>query len=299
MKMKTTFIIATIAAFALTSCGNNENQFDATGTFEAVETIVSAEANGAIKEFKVEEGQELEAGQVVGYIDTVQLSLKKKQLEAQMAATLRRKPDIPTEIAALQEDLKRARREQNRMANLVKADAATKKQLDDARSQVDIIRKKITAQQTSLGNANASLTDEAASLKAQIEQIDDQLAKSKIVNETKGTVITKYAEANEMTSTGKALYKVADMSTITLRAYVTGDQFAKIKVGQKVKVFVDANADDYKTYEGTIEWISDKAEFTPKTIQTKDERANLVYAIKVRVKNDGILKIGMYGEIKL
>lgn len=294
-----TVLITIIAAFAIASCGNNENQFDATGTFEAVETIVSAQANGEIKAFNVEEGQQLESGQAIGYIDTMQLSLKKKQLEAQMAATLRRKPDITAEIAALQEDLKQARREQHRIANLVKADAATGKQLDDAGSAVDVIRKKIAAQQTSLGNSSSSLSDEAESLEAQIAQIDDQIAKSRIVNEVRGRVIMKYAEANEVASTGKALYKIADLSTITLRAYVSGDQYAKIKVGQKVKVFVDASADDYKTYEGTVEWISDKAEFTPKTIQTKEERANLVYAIKVGVKNDGLLKIGMYGEIKL
>jgi HlyD family secretion protein len=229
----------------------------------------------------------------------MQLSLRKKQLEAQMAATLRRKPNIPAETAALQADLKQAKREQQRIANLVKADAATRKQLDDAGSQVEVIRKKIAAQQTTLANTSSSLTDEAEALKAQIEQIDDQLKKSKITNEVNGSVITKYAEVNEMASNGKALYKIADLSTITLRAYVTGDQFAKIKVGQSVKVYTDADASDYKIYDGTIEWISDKAEFTPKTIQTKQERANLVYAIKVGVKNDGLLKIGMYGEIKL
>jgi len=288
-----------LAAIFFTSCGNGESQFDATGTFEAVETIVSAEANGVIKEFDIEEGQTLESGQVVGYIDTVQLSLKKKQLEAQMAATLRRKPDISAELAALREDLKQARREQKRIANLVKADAATRKQLDDAGSQVDVILKKIAAQQTSLGNSSSSLSDEAESLRAQIAQIEDQLHKSRILNPVSGSVITKYAERGEMASTGKALYKVADLSEITLRAYVTGEQFAKIKLGQKVKVYIDTDAADYKTYDGTIQWISDKAEFTPKTIQTKDERANLVYAIKIRVKNDGLLKIGMYGEVKL
>lgn len=298
--MKTTIITLLAAALAimLVSCGNNDNQFDATGTFEAVETIVSAQANGTIKEFHVEEGQTLDAGQIVGLVDTVQLSLKKKQLEAQMAATLRRRPNIPAEIAALQEDLKQARREQNRISNLVKADAATKKQLDDAGSQVEVIRKKIAAQETSLGRSSSSLTEEAESLRAQIAQIDDQLAKSRIVNEVGGSVLTKYAEQGEMASNGKALYKVADLSEITLRAYVTGEQFATIKIGQNVKVYIDADAADYKVYDGTVQWISSKAEFTPKTIQTKDERANLVYAVKIRVKNDGLLKIGMYGEVK-
>jgi HlyD family secretion protein len=300
MNMKTTIvtIIAALIAVSIVSCGRNDNQFDATGTFEAVETIVSAEANGVIKEFKIEEGQQLESGQVIGYIDTMQLSLKKKQLEAQMAATLRRKPNILAETAALHEDLKQAKREQNRIANLVKADAATRKQLDDAGSQVNVIRKKIAAQQTFLANTAESLSDEAASLQAQVAQIDDQLGKSKIVNQTAGSVITKYAEKGEMAANGKALYKIADLSTITLRAYVTGEQFAKIKIGQNVKVYTDADASDYKVYDGAIEWVSSKAEFTPKTIQTKEERANLVYAIKIRVKNDGLLKIGMYGEVK-
>lgn len=296
--MKTRLIIG-IIALALTSCGNNESEFDATGTFEGVETIVSAQANGVIKDFRVEEGQELKSGQVIGYIDTIQLVLKKKQLEAQVNAVLSKKPNISTETAALQEDLKQAKRERNRLENLVKADAATQKQLDDATTYVDVVRKKITAQQTSLNNSTSSLNDEALGLKAQIEQINDQLQKSKIINEVDGNVITKYAEVNEMASNGKALYKVADLRTITLRVYITGDQFSKVKIGQEVKVFVDADAENYKNYKGTVEWISSKAEFTPKTIQTKDERANLVYAVKIKVKNDGLLKIGMYGEIKL
>lgn len=295
MKTKLSIIIA---ASLFASCGNHDNQFDATGTFEAVETIVSAEAGGIIKEFRIEEGQQLEAGETIGHIDTIQLSLQKKQIEAQVRSVLSRKPNIATETAALQEELKQARREKDRIANLVKADAATRKQLDDATSQIEVIRKRINAQQTSLGTATASLEDEAQALTAQLGQINDQIAKSTIVNEVNGSVITKYAEANEMASNGKPLYKIADLSTLTLRAYVTGGQFAKVKRNQKVTVYIDADPETYKTYEGVVEWISDKAEFTPKTIQTKDERANLVYAIKIRVKNDGLLKIGMYGEIK-
>jgi HlyD family secretion protein len=296
--MRTGLIIG-IVAFAMASCGNTENEFDATGTFEAVETIVPAQANGIIKEFKIEEGQDLNAGQVIGYIDTMQLSLKKKQLEAQISAVLSKKPNVSTETAALHEDLKQAKREKQRLENLVKADAATQKQLDDAGTHVDVVQKKIAALQTSLAHSTSSLSGEALALKAQIDQINDQLAKSNIINEVNGNVIEKYAEVNEMASNGKALYKIADLSTITLRVYITGGQLAKIKTGQKVKVFVDADAGNYKNYVGTIEWISNKAEFTPKTIQTKEERANLVYAVKIKVKNDGMLKIGMYGEIKL
>lgn len=295
--MRTKLIIV-IVALAFASCNNEENEFDATGTFEAVETIVSAQTNGVIKDFRIQEGQELKSGQMIGYIDTLQLSLKKKQLVAQMSAIVKKRPNIAIETAALEEDLKHAKREQLRIANLVKADAATKKQLDDAESQISIIKKKIEAQQTSLGNSSSSLNEEALSLEAQIEQINDLIKKSEIINEVDGSVLVKYAEANEVASNGKALYKIADLQNIILKVYVTGDQFVKIKTGQKVKVYVDADAENYKNYEGIIEWISDKAEFTPKTIQTKDERANLVYAVKIKVKNDGLLKIGMYGEIK-
>ena len=291
-------LLTLFAAVAMTSCGKNDDSYDASGTFEAVETIVPAEANGLIMAFDLSEGQTLKAGQTVGYIDTVQLSLQKQQLEAQAHATESRKPDIAAELAALEEDLKQAIREQERTARLVAADAATRKQLDDAQSHVAVLKKKIAAQRTSLTHAMTSLDAEAKSVQAKIAQVDDQLRRSGIVNRAAGTVITKYAEVNEMASAGKPLYKIADLDHIILRAYITGDQIGQVKIGQPVGVFVDRDADGYKRYPGTVEWISDKAEFTPKTIQTKDERANLVYAVKVRVRNDGMLKIGMYGEIK-
>lgn len=286
-------------AVIVAGCAGDKVTYDASGTFEAVETIISAEATGLIKKFTVEEGQELKAGQVVGYIDSVQLYLKKQQLEAQIGAVLSKKPNIASQIASLQEQLKQAQREQQRVQNLLKADAATQKQLDDATAQVEIIKKQIAGQESSLGITSKSLTEESAPLTIQIAQLNDQLAKSKIVNEVNGTVLTKYAEANEMTTSGKPLYKIADLSQITLRAYVTGDQLPTIKVGQPVTVLIDAADNAYKEYPGEIQWISNKAEFTPKTIQTKDERANLVYAVKIRVKNDGLIKIGMYGEVKL
>lgn len=280
------------------ACSNKENIYDASGTFEAVETIVSAEASGVIKELSVEEGQALRAGQEVGYIDSTQLFLKKKQLEAQTLAVLSRKPDITAQTAALKEQLIQAEREQRRIANLVKADAATPKQLDDANSQVAIIKRQIAAQQSALDITTTSLEEEASPITVQIQQINDQLNKCRIINEVNGIVLTKYAEVNEVTSVGKPIYKIAELNSIILRAYITGNQIPHIKTGQPVKVLVDDAKDTYKTYNGTIEWISNKAEFTPKTIQTKDERANLVYAIKIRVKNDGFLKIGMYGEVK-
>jgi HlyD family secretion protein len=283
----------------LAACSNKENIYDASGTFEAVETIVSAEASGVIKVLSIEEGQTLHAGQEVGYIDSTQLFLKKKQLEAQAQAVLSRKPDISAQTAALKEQLVQAEREQRRITNLVKADAATPKQLDDANSQVAVIKRQISAQQSSLNITATSLEDEASPIAVQIQQINDQLNKCRIINEVNGTVLTKYAEVNEVTSVGKPIYKVAELNTIILRAYITGDQLVHVKTGQAVKVLVDDTKASYKTYNGIIEWISNKAEFTPKTIQTKDERANLVYAVKIKVKNDGFLKIGMYGDVKL
>jgi len=285
-------------AFVITSCKNAKNEYDASGTFEAIETLVSAEAGGTVKAFNIEEGQILEKGQVVGYIDSTQLHLKQKQLLAQIKALLSKMPNAPAQLAALEEQLKQAEREQKRIANLVKADAATQKQLDDLNSQITVLKKQIEAQQSSLGITSGSLNEETGPLKIQIEQLDDQLEKCRIINPVKGTVLVKFVEVNEMTMAGKPLYKLADLSAIILRAYITGDQFSQAKTGQKIKVLVDGENSTSREYAGEIEWISDKAEFTPKTIQTKDERANLVYAVKIKVKNDGLLKIGMYGEVK-
>jgi len=283
----------------LISCKQTETKYDASGTFEAVETIVAAQGSGAIKELNLEEGQVLKVGQVVGYIDSVQLYLKKKQLEAQIRATLSGKPDIAAQTASLEEQLRQAKREQLRNENLLKDDAATKKQLDDANTQVDVIKKQIVAQQSSLSITTANLNDQSRPLSVQIEQTNDLLDKCRIINEVNGTVLTKYAEASEVTDVGKPIYKIAELDTIILRAYITGDQIPHVRIGQEVKVLVDSTKDTYKNYTGVVEWVSDKAEFTPKTIQTKDERADLVYAVKIMVKNDGLLKIGMYGEIKL
>ena len=297
--MKKVALPLAILLTVLLSCNQTQNQYDASGTFEAVETIVSAQASGAIKQLDLEEGQSLKVGQVVGYIDSIQLYLKKKQLEAQIRATLSGKPDIAAQTASLEEQLRQAKREQLRNENLLKDDAATQKQLDDANTQVDVVKKQIAALQSSLSITTANLNDQSRPLSVQIEQIDDQLDKCRIINEVNGTVLTKYAEVSEVTDVAKPIYKIAELNTIILRAYITGDQIPHIKIGQEVKVLVDSTKDTYKNYTGIVEWVSDKAEFTPKTIQTKDERADLVYAVKIRVKNDGLLKIGMYGEIKL
>lgn len=296
-KIKTIGLAAGIAIL-LTACNNNKVSFDASGSFEAEETIISSEATGTIKQFDVEEGQTLQAGQVIGYIDSTQLYLKKKQLMAQMGAMLSKKPNISAQLAALQSQLATSQKEKVRITNLVNGDAAPQKQLDDINAQIDVLKKQIEAQKSSLDISTESINSDVLPLQVQVEQLNDQLAKCKIINPANGTVLTKYAEANEMTATGKPLYKIADLSNIILRAYITGDQLTQVKLNQTVKVLTDDGKGGYKETEGTISWINDKAEFTPKTIQTKNERANMVYAIKVKVKNDGTYKIGMYGEIK-
>lgn len=296
--MKTIYFIL-MTATVFVACKEKENPYDATGTFEAVETIIPANATGIIEQLNISEGQTLDSGVVIGYIDSTQLHLRKKQLEAQVKSIVTKKPNSSKQLAALQEQLKQAEREQQRLVNLLKADAATPKQVDDANAQVAIIKKQIAATQSTLDITSSGLTEETGPVYSQIEQVKDQLTKCKIVNPVSGTVLTKYAEAHEMAIPGKPLYKIADLSEIILRAYISGDQLSSIKLNQEVTILVDDAGSGYKEYKGNIEWISDKAEFTPKTIQTKDERANLVYAVKINVKNDGYLKIGMYGEIKL
>lgn len=289
--------IAVLLAIIATSCSNNEIESDASGTFEAIETIISAEASGVIKNLSADEGKKLKAGEVIGFIDSTQLVLKRKQLESQIKAVISRSPDKKSQIAAMEEQLKQAKHERNRIENLVKGGAATSKQFDDATAQVAIISSQLEALRSSLNITSASISEEAVPLKIQIEQLDDQIAKCRIVNPVSGTVLTQYTRENEMAVLGKPLYKIADLSSLTLKAYVTGNQLPGLKIGQEVKVLIDNGNDQYKEYKGSIDWISDKSEFTPKTIQTKDERANLVYAVKIRVPNDGYLKIGMYGEV--
>jgi HlyD family secretion protein len=233
----------------------------------------------------------------VGVVDTIQLYLKKKQLESTIKALLSKQPEISTQLAAIQEQIETARIEKNRIENLVKSNAATTKQLDDINSQIEILNKQLNASKSNLTITRQGLQSETYPLQIQIEQINDQINKSIIKNPVDGTVLTRYAKPNEITANGKALYKIADLSTMTLRAYINGDQLGQIKLGQKIKVFVDKGEGEQKEMSGEIYWISSKTEFTPKTIQTKDERTNLVYAIKVKVKNDGYLKIGMYGEV--
>ena len=279
------------------SCNDKENDFDASGSFEAVETIMSAEANGQILQLNVEEGQQLEAGQKVGFIDSTQLAINKMQLRQNEKAILSGRPQIQIQTESLKRQLDNAILDRNRTEKLVKGGVASQKQLDDINSKVAALQAQIKAQKSSLETTNENLTQQGNTVGVQLKGIEDQLSKSVIVNPIKGTVLAKYAEQYEMAVIGKPLYKIANLETLDLRAYITGTQLPQIKMGQQVKVRIDQGEKKYKEYQGTIGWISDKSEFSPKTIPTKDERANLVYAIKVRVKNDGYLKIGMYGEV--
>jgi len=298
MKNRSLNIAFILAAAFLIGCSNGNGDFDATGTFESEEIIVSSEAMGKLVMFQVEEGMQLKQNQIVGIVDTTQLHLKKKQLLSSITAVLSKQPDISAQLAALQKQIETTEVEKKRIENLVKLDAATTKQLDDVNSQLEVLNKQYTATKSSLTITKQGLQSETLPLVAQVEQIEDQIKKSYIINPIDGTVLTRYAKPDEVTGIGKALYKIADLSEMTLRAYVDGDQLGQIKLGQKVKVYIDKGEGEQKEMSGEIYWVSSKAEFTPKTIQTKDERANLVYAIKVKVINDGYLKIGMYGEVK-
>ncbi|MET3028639.1 HlyD family efflux transporter periplasmic adaptor subunit [Flavobacterium sp. UW10123] len=286
-----------IPAIFMFSCNNKENDFDASGSFEAVETILSAEANGQILKLNVEEGQQLEVGQKVGFIDSTQLAINKMQLRQNEKAILSGKPQIEIQTESLKRQLDNAILDRNRTEKLVKGGVASQKQLDDINSKVAALQAQIKAQKSSLETTTENLTQQGNTVGVQLKGIEDQLSKSMIVNPIKGTVLTKYAEQYEMAVIGKPLYKIANLETLDLRAYITGTQLPQIKIGQQVKVRIDQGEKKYKEYQGTIAWISNKSEFSPKTIPTKDERANLVYAIKVQVKNDGYLKIGMYGEV--
>jgi HlyD family secretion protein len=307
--MKRVLILPALVVFV--ACGSSK-KFDATGTFETTEVIVSSELSGKIQALNIKEGDTVSQNKVVGMVDAENLSLQKEQVEASIEALGQKTADVSPQVRLLtdqlavqQSRLNNLLHERQRIENLLKQDAATGKQLDDINAQIDVARREmsvtqqqISVQRSNISTQNRSILSEGKPLQKRVEQLNDQLQRANIVNPISGTVIAKYAEAGEITSSGKALYKIADMSEMILRAYISGGQLSQVKLGQPVKVLVDDGDDKYKEYTGTITWISDKAEFTPKTIQTKEERANLVYATKIRVKNDGFLKIGMYGEVQ-
>lgn len=297
MKLIKGILYGTLATTLLSACGNEKDKYDATGTFEATEVIVSSEASGKLMDFNVTEGDQLQQGKEVGYVDTVQLYLKKLQLQANTTTVRSRRQDIGKQIAAIKQQIVTQEREKKRWENLVKSNAGNQKQLDDINSQIAYLQKQLIAQTSTLENNNAGVNGESSSLEIQVAQLNDQLSKCHIISPINGTVLSKYAEKGELATPGKALFKVADIENMFLRAYITSDQLSQIKIGQKVKVFADYGGENVKEFPGTVTWISNKSEFTPKGILTKDERANLVYAVKVAVKNSGDIKIGMYGEV--
>lgn len=296
--MRTVFTAIILAAI-LPACRSNDDQADAYGNFEAVETVVSAEGTGKLLSFMVEEGMTLPADTIVGWIDSTQLYLKKSQLRANIKAVLSKVPEKDPQLEVIREQIAVQKREQQRYQNLVNAKAATPKQLDDINYQIAILEKQYRSLASTLNTQVSGYNSEARPLEEQVLQVNDQLRQSRITNPVNGTVLIKYVEKGEVVNYGKALYKIADLSALDMRAYVGEEQLGQVKVGQQVTVLTDLPGGKYREWPGSVTWISSEAEFTPKVIQTKEERTNLVYAVKVRVKNDGSLKIGMPAELKL
>ena len=296
--MKTAKLMTACLSLTLTACSNSGKDYDATGTFEATEITVSAEQSGTLLTFSINEGDALEAGTEVGLIDTTQLWLKMLQIEAGKETVRSQKPDMETQIAATRQQLAKAQQEEQRYRELVADGAAPSKMLDDAVSQVEVLRRQLNAQISSLNNTLSSLNSQLTTADVQLSQMRDQLAKCHIKAPLSGVVLEKYAERGEFTAPGKPLFKMADTRQMFIRAYVTSSQLQNIRVGQQATVFADYGDGQKKGYDGTVTWISDRSEFTPKTILTDDERADLVYAVKVAIPNDGYVKIGMYGEVK-
>lgn len=298
MKTKTGIFIAGLALVMSAGCKSGEYRFDASGVFEATETMVSAEAAGKLERFDLREGDRLERGKYLGNVDSVQLYLKKMQLIAAQKAAAARKPDVAVQISATKEQIVKAELEKSRVENLFRDKVGTQKQVDDAVSQLNVLKKTLNAQKSALNLSISSLNEENESFEVQIAMLNDQLAKCRIVNPVEGTVLNKYSEENELVIFGRPLYRIANVETMFLRVYATSGVVDRIRLGQEASVSVWSNKTERK-YEGRVTWISSKAEFTPKTVQTKEERENLVYAVKIEVPNiDGLLKIGMYGDAK-
>lgn len=295
--MNKTLTIMCMAAL-LAACNSDKKEYDATGTFEATETTVSAEQSGTLLNFALEEGDDIEAGQEIGLIDTTQIWLKIRQTTATKAVYQSQKPDLQKQIAVTRQQLAKAKTEQQRYRELVNDGAAPAKMLDDATSQVQVLQRQLDAQVSTLNTQLSTLNSQVSATDVQTSQLRDQLQKCHIKSPAAGTVLEKYVERGEFVAPGKPLFKMGEVKQMFLRAYVTSAQLQNIKTGQAVKVYTDYGNGQKKEYDGTISWISSRSEFTPKTIVTDDERADLVYAVKIAVKNDGYIKIGMYGEVK-
>lgn len=295
--MKRIYPVFFLCAMLAVSCNANRTGYDAEGYFEATEVTVSAEANGRILSFSIEEGDSVRAGAVLGCVDTVQLYLTRLQLEKNAEAVLSNRPDVSSQLQAMKEQLRTLDKERDRVSRLLADGAATQRQMDEIEARTSVLEVQISAQEKALSNSVSSLDAQSSGIMMQIAQVDDQLAKCRIVSPVSGTVLTKYAQAGEFVSAGRPLFKVADLDKVYLRAYVTSARLSTVSLGQEVRVFSDYGKGYSREYKGRITWISDRSEFTPKNIQTEDERKNLVYAVKVAVENDGLIKLGMYGGI--
>lgn len=291
-------IVYIVAAMLAVSCGT-EAEFDAQGTFEATEVVISSEAAGRILSFDIEEGMEIDAGEPLAVIDSVQLHLQRSQLEAQLSALLNSRPDVQTQVASLREQIATLKVEQRRIENMLSDGAATEKQKDDIDAQIRILESQLSATLSTLNTNTSTINSNAEAIRVQISALDDRIAKCRALSPISGTVLVKYAQEGELATVGRPLVKIANLNNIYLRAYFTSDQLANIKLGNEVTVTADFGGEERYDYVGRVAWISAESEFTPKTIQTKDSRANLVYAVKIAVENDGRLKIGLAGEVKL
>ena len=293
------FVHTTAVLALLASCKPEAPLSDAYGNFEAREVTVASESGGRLLYFPVEEGLRLEAGALTALVDTVPLHLQRLQLRASIDALYQKTQDANPQISIFEEQRRSLLREISRIDALLKSNAATPKQRDDLSGQVEVLDKQIAAARSQEKIANRGILAEREPLEARLRQVEDQIARCYVYNPVAGTVLAKMAEPSEITGPGKALYQLADLDTMTLRAYFSGDQLPQLQIGQKVEVLMDEDESTNRSLQGRISWVSDQAEFTPKTIQTKNERVNLVYAVKIRVQNDGSLKIGMPAEVRL
>lgn len=292
-------ICGVFTLFLYNSCKSEDEEFKATGVFESIEVVVSSESRGQLSELNVLEGEEIQDRTFLGLIDTTDLHLSKNILLANRDVLIAKMPDITVQIEATKQEIEKQYSEKKRIEKLVEGDVATQKQLDDINASIGVLEAKLASQKSNLGSSTRALYAQLSVLDAELDKLNNQINKCQLLAPIKGTVLVKYVENGELVMPGKPVLKLADLNQMVLKAYVTASQLSDLKIGQKVQVFAEMGKTDLKNFDGTISWVSSKAEFTPKTVQTQDERANLVYAVKVSVLNDETLKIGMYGHFKL
>jgi HlyD family secretion protein len=285
--------IITLVLLALGACKNGEKKSDAYGNFEAVETIVSSETAGKLLSMEVKQGDQLEAGKLIAQIDTTEIILKKRQTEAQLVASETKKQNVTAQINVLKEQKKNVQITQQRIAKMFADKAATQQQMDDINGQLNVLDKQVSATNTQF----QLIASEMEVVERQLDLLNEQLTKCQIKSPNKGTVLETYLETGELATPGKPVLKMADLSNLELKVYVSGAQLSNVKLGNEVKILIDSGAKEMQSLSGKISWISSESEFTPKIIQTKEERVKLMYAVKIVVPNDGSLKIGMPGEV--